>query len=68
MELFLIEIIYNSGRSTKQARLVFGVDNVLIKREAFILITDRVPEELSASTKCLSEGREGFIEVYIDNQ
>ncbi len=28
----------------------------------------RVSKELSASAKCLSESREGFIEVYIDNQ
>jgi hypothetical protein len=33
MELFLIGN-YNRGRSTKQARLGFEVDTILIKREA----------------------------------
>jgi hypothetical protein len=37
MKLFLLEIIYNGRRSTKQARLGFGVDSVLIKREAQVL-------------------------------
>jgi hypothetical protein len=34
MEIFLSEIIYNRGRSTKQARLGFMIDSVLTKREA----------------------------------
>jgi len=29
-----LEIIYNRRRSTKQARLGFGIDSILIKREA----------------------------------
>ncbi len=57
-------MIYNKRRSTKQARLGFGVDSV----NAFILTSDRVSKELSASAKSLSESREWFIEVYIDNQ
>ncbi len=31
-------------------------------------MSDRVSKELSASTKSLSESRECFIEVYIDNR
>jgi hypothetical protein len=31
-------------------------------------MSDRACKELSASAKCLSESREGFIEVYIDNR
>ncbi len=34
----------------------------------FILMSDRVSKELSASTKSLSESRECFIEVYINNR
>jgi hypothetical protein len=34
MKLFYLEIIYNRKRSTKQGRLGFGIDSVLIKREA----------------------------------
>jgi len=34
MKLFHSEIIYNRRRSTKQARLGFVIDSVLIKREA----------------------------------
>ncbi len=32
--LFYLEIIYNRRRSTKQARLGFEIDSILIKREA----------------------------------
>ncbi len=31
-------------------------------------MSDRVSKELSVSAKCLSESREYFIEVYINNQ
>jgi hypothetical protein len=37
MKLFQLEIIYNR-RSTKQARLGLGIDSVLIKREAQMLL------------------------------
>jgi hypothetical protein len=52
-----------------KARLGFVIDSVLMKRSinAFILMSDRVSKELSASAKCLSD-RECFIEVYIDNR
>jgi hypothetical protein len=57
--LKLNEIIYNRRRSTKQARLGFMIESVLIKREAsvnaFIVTSDRVSKELSASAECLSE-------------
>jgi hypothetical protein len=65
MKLLLLEIIYNRRRSTKQARLGFGIDRVLIKKRSvntFILTSDRVSKELSA--KSLSESRECIIEVY----
>jgi hypothetical protein len=69
MKLFKLEIICNRRRSIKQARLGFGVDSVLIKRDvkAFILMSDRVSKELSTSAKGLSESRQCFIELYIDN-
>ena len=35
---------------------------------AYILTSDKVSKELSASTKSLSESTEWFIEVYIDNR
>ncbi len=34
MKIFQLEIIYNRGRSAKQARLGFMIDSILIKREA----------------------------------
>ncbi len=37
------------------------------KRKCFIIMSDRVSKELSASATSLSKSRECFIEVYIVN-
>ncbi len=43
---------------------------LILKRNinTFILTSDRVSKELSASAKSLSKSRECFIDIYIDNQ
>ena len=41
--------------------------NLMRSINAFIIMSNRVSKEFGTSTTCLSESREGFIEVYIDN-
>jgi hypothetical protein len=68
MKLFIWKLFVTEEEAPKQARLGFVLDSILIKREAFVLMSDSVSKELSASTKILSKSRECFLEVYINNQ
>jgi len=68
---FNYKSIYNRRRSTKQARLGFWVDSVLIKREAWTFLfwyKTGCLKSWARALKSLSESRECVIEVYIDNR
>ncbi len=65
-----MEIIYKSNQRTKQGRLGFEIDCVLITREAQALLFEHKTECLKSEAQGFvftDESTECFIEVHINN-
>jgi hypothetical protein len=65
-----LEIIYKSNQRTKQGRLGFEIDSVLITREAQALLFEHKTECLKSEAQVLvftDESKKCIIEVHINN-